>query len=367
MKNRKKTFLAMREERLAELQTLYDNGHYQSVVIQGMPYVKFDNQIAQWVESAKKRLKQKRIERALNIVPQLMKAGQYGKAYQLASSLDASELQALVAESKQALDKEIANLRALYMKGHYDTLINTELSHIESDCRVKRLVNEAKKAKELRKLYQLMKKKQYEKSLAFVKQSEYALDADFQILIKKAQRQLNQVTEKKILAKLKKLSSKQIKANLREYTELVRLFPDNKKYQDKLKYYKKELAKRRKLPSLLITAEEYGDKWPFTVSEGILECMPPGIVTFNVNDNIYALNDLASLLASARGYKNLDEIRIESMPVELTLFKEKGLELCEHSRPHVSLRRAYRIKYLPTLEDIQCFGIFINAASKPRR
>jgi len=218
------------------------------------------------------------------------------------------------------------------MTGKYDKLITTELSHIESDCRVKRLVNEAKKAKELRKLYQLMKKKQYEKSLAFVKQSEYALDADFQILIKKAQRQLNQVTEKKILAKLKKLSSKQIKANLREYTELVRLFPDNKKYQDKLKYYKKELAKRRKLPSLLITAEEYGDKWPFTVSEGILECMPPGIVTFNVNDNIYALNDLASLLASARGYKNLDEIRIESMPVELTLFKEKGLELCEHSR-----------------------------------
>ncbi len=330
MKKKKKTFLAMREERLAELQTLYDNGQDQSLIIQGMPYVKFDNQIAQWVENAKKRLKKERIKRALNIVPELIKAEQYGEAYQLASSLNAPELQALVAESKQALDKEVANLRALYMKGNYDALINTELSHIETDCRVKRLVNDAKKAKALQKINQLMKAHQYEKTIAFVKQSEYAHHPDFQKLIKKAQGELNQATEKKILASLKKLSSKQIKANLREYTELVRLFPDNKKYQDKLKYYKKALAKQRKLPSLLITAKEYEDKWPFTVSKGELECMPPGIVTFNVNDNIYALNDLASFLASARGYKNLEEIRNPS--VDLSLFKEKGLKLCEQPR-----------------------------------
>ncbi|KHD06648.1 hypothetical protein PN36_29830 [Candidatus Thiomargarita nelsonii] len=330
MKKRKKAFLAMREERLAELQTLYDNGQDQSLIIQGMPYVQFDNQIAQWVESAKKRLKQERTEMALNIVPELIKAEQYGKAYQLASSLNTPELQTLVAESKQALDKEIANLRALYMKGNYDALINTELSHIESDCRVNRLVNDAKKAKDLQKINQLMKAHQYEKTIAFIEQSEHAHHPDFQKLIKKAQQQQNQVTEKKILARLKNLPSKQVKANLREYTELVRIFPDNKKYQDKLKYYKKALAKRRKLPSLLITAEEYEDKWPFTVPKGELECMPPGIVTFNVNDNIYALNDLASLLANARGYKNLEEIRNPS--VDLSLFKEKGLELCEQPR-----------------------------------
>jgi len=375
MKKRKKTFLAMREERVAELQTLYDNGQDQSLIIQGMPYVKFNNQIAQWVESAKKRVKNERTEMALNIVPELIKAEQYGQAYQLASSLNAPELQALVAESKQALDKEIANLRALYMKGNYDALINTELSHIESDCRVNRLVNDAKKAKVLQKINQLMKAHQYEKTIAFVeqseyahhpdfqrlikkaqqqqkakdlqkinqlmkahqyektiafaKQSEYAHHPDFQKLIKKAQHQQNKATEKKILASLKNLPKKQVKANLREYTELVRLFPDNKKYQDKLKYYKKALAKQRKLPSLLITAKEYEDKWPFTVPKGELECMPPGIVTFNVNDNIYALNDLASFLASARGYKNLEEIRNPS--VDLSLFKEKGLELCEQS------------------------------------
>jgi len=331
IQTKKIRFIAMREELLTELQTLHDNGHDQSLIIQGMPYIKFDNQIAEWVKSAKKRLKQKRIEMALKTVPQLMKAGEYGKAYQMASSLNAPGLQTLVAESKQALDKEIAKLRALYTKGDYDALLNTKLSHIKSDCRAHRLVNDAKKAKLLIKIYQLMKQEQYEQSIAFAKQSEFAPDAELQILIKKAQHKLNQATEKQILARLKQLSSKQIKANLREYTKLIRLFPDNKNYQDKLKYYKKELAKQRKLPSLSITAEESDEKWPFTVSKGELECVPPGIVTFKVNDNTYALNDLASLLANARGYKNIDEILRENPSVELNLFKKKGLELCEQS------------------------------------
>ncbi|MEN8219261.1 MAG: hypothetical protein ABFS56_23445, partial [Pseudomonadota bacterium] len=184
MKNRKKAYLAMRYELLAQLQSLYDNGHYQGVIIQGTPYVKFDSQIERWVNAAKKIKLQQDLERALKRVPQLMEAAQYAKAYRLAASLDAPELQELVAKAKQALDKEIANLRALYRNGSYDEIINTELSHLESDCRVRRLVNDAKKAKVLQKFTQLMEARQYEKAIEFASQSEFA--EEFQILIKKA-------------------------------------------------------------------------------------------------------------------------------------------------------------------------------------
>ncbi|MEN8216563.1 MAG: DUF2511 domain-containing protein, partial [Pseudomonadota bacterium] len=185
-----------------------------------------------------------------------------------------------------------------------------------------------------KKLTQLMDARQYEKAIEFASQSDFADHTEIQAIIKDAQFKIKKAEEKKILARLKKLSSKQVGANLIEYSNLVNLFPDNKKYQRKLEYYKKELAERRRLPSIFITQQEYGDQWPFTVPKGELECLPPGMVTFHVNDKTYALNDLA--LASSPEYKDIEEI-LRDVHDKVQLEKDvefitiKGLELCTQS------------------------------------
>jgi len=43
----------------------------------------------------------------------------------------------------------------------------------------------------------------------------------------------------------------------------------------------------------VISASEYGSKWPFAVSSGRLECEGIGAVTFAVNGKTYAVNGLA--------------------------------------------------------------------------
>lgn len=45
--------------------------------------------------------------------------------------------------------------------------------------------------------------------------------------------------------------------------------------------------------SELISADEYGSKWPFTVTSGRLECSGAGDVTFVVDGKTYAVNGLA--------------------------------------------------------------------------
>lgn len=63
-----------------------------------------------------------------------------------------------------------------------------------------------------------------------------------------------------------------------------------------------------------ITRAEYGDKWPFTVDEGILSCRDTGVtvgttrmveVTFTANGVTYALNGTAKGNAS---YADVDSI-----------------------------------------------------------
>ena len=43
----------------------------------------------------------------------------------------------------------------------------------------------------------------------------------------------------------------------------------------------------------IIKQGEFGDKWPFTVSEGLLECEGPSVVTFRANGRTYAVNGMA--------------------------------------------------------------------------
>jgi len=167
----------------------------------------------------------------------------------------------------------------LYEKGRYKKVILKGTPYVESDCQVRRLVNNAQLAKaklaehrrfnkEIQKINQTIKARKYEQAIDLAKKSEYALHPKILKLIDKA-----------------KLKRKQAD-------------------QRKLMFYKKKLIDLRRQPALLITRDKYGDKWPFIVNQGYLECLPPGIVTFRLNDKIYAVNGLAS----SRGYLDIDEI-----------------------------------------------------------
>ena len=43
-----------------------------------------------------------------------------------------------------------------------------------------------------------------------------------------------------------------------------------------------------------IKAEDFGEAWPFTVSEGVLSCSGASAVTFTANGVTYAVNGMAS-------------------------------------------------------------------------
>ena len=57
--------------------------------------------------------------------------------------------------------------------------------------------------------------------------------------------------------------------------------------------------------SVIISAAEYGDKWPFTVPKGLLACSGADEVTFTVGRDVYAVNGLAM---SNKRYKNIRAI-----------------------------------------------------------
>ena len=86
-----------------------------------------------------------------------------------------------------------------------------------------------------------------------------------------------------------------------------------------------------------ITQAEFGDRWPFSVAEGVLRCDGSGgtgAVTFEAGGTVYALNGIA------RGDKSLPEVdpiwlADPSVPPEFELsislgpIISRGLELCQ--------------------------------------
>jgi len=95
--------------------------------------------------------------------------------------------------------------------------------------------------------------------------------------------------------------------------------------------------------SVKVTETEYGDKWPFTVPEGIIYYEPVpypnpkvklAILTFKVGDKIYALNGLASSRIKQRGYLKIDEIwkpdpEIPGTKISVSPIIDRGLKLGE--------------------------------------
>lgn len=349
-KQRKKEYLETHEQLHADLQSLYDKQNYQKVVHQGTPYVRLDSQIQQLVVDANTKLREQQVKKALKQIPKLLKARQYWEAYHLAAPLreEASKLGEFANEAKKYIDKEVNKLRSLYERGRYQQVINKGKLLTDSDCRVDKLVSDSRevkarveKRKDLHKTIQrtsnYMKRRKYQQAIDFAKQSEYAKHPRIQTLINRAKFQLKKAREKNILARLRNIPSTEIESNIREYAKLLQIFSENEKYQRKLAYYKDQLDQLRRQPPLLVTQAQYGDKWPFTVPEGKLECLPPGILTFRVNNQTYAVNNLAS----SRGYKDITPIwreipqtaKIQSVSittkVDMLPLINRGLELCQ--------------------------------------
>ncbi|MBL4768339.1 MAG: DUF2511 domain-containing protein [Rhodobacteraceae bacterium] len=49
-----------------------------------------------------------------------------------------------------------------------------------------------------------------------------------------------------------------------------------------------------------VTAEEFGDQWPFTVDRGVVDCVDDLAYTFKANGKVYALNGFATAWLEAR-------------------------------------------------------------------
>ena len=330
---KKQEYVNVRNDIQAELKYLYDDKQYQEVVMQGKPYVSFDAHIRQLTEDSEEKLKQEQIKIVVKLVPQLVKEKKYREAYRLAEPFHIPELQQANLKAKKHIDKNFKKLKKWYETGKYSRIIKTGTEQIDYDCRIKTLISKSEIAQEtrntnkktrrtIRKASSLIDYRKYEKAIKFINESEFSDNSKLQSLIKRAKLKLKKSKEKKILRKLRNIPSSQLEANLREYSKLLELFPDNKKYQRKLASYKQKLVELGKKPPLLITEQEY-EQWPFTVSKGELECVPPGIVTFKSANKTYAISELAIV---TENYLKIDTILQDNSDIKI--IANNGMELC---------------------------------------
>lgn len=74
----------------------------------------------------------------------------------------------------------------------------------------------------------------------------------------------------------------------------------------------------------VITATEYGDKWPLKVQQAAIGCDHPHILYLEVGEKIYALNGKALSAGLPRG----DEIAKNGNAVEMSVFIQPAMALC---------------------------------------
>ncbi len=83
-----------------------------------------------------------------------------------------------------------------------------------------------------------------------------------------------------------------------------------------------------------VTRSEY-DRWPFTVPEGVIDCVSPNDVVLRVGKEVYAINGTAQRSIESGKYKKLDEILrdqpagIEGRMAVIDEWIRKGLKICE--------------------------------------
>lgn len=86
----------------------------------------------------------------------------------------------------------------------------------------------------------------------------------------------------------------------------------------------------------LISAEDFGDAWPFTFEEGYVACHPGNAVTVMDAETgrTYPLNGAAKGKANALGLDDLESVWLDSSEIPGTKVSvapviEKGLQLCK--------------------------------------
>lgn len=82
-----------------------------------------------------------------------------------------------------------------------------------------------------------------------------------------------------------------------------------------------------------VTAEEFGEDWPFTVDSGRLSCRAPRQALFRADGRTYPLNGAASARAMDHGYPALDRIWRDNPDIPGTKISvgpmiSRALELC---------------------------------------
>lgn len=87
-----------------------------------------------------------------------------------------------------------------------------------------------------------------------------------------------------------------------------------------------------------VTRADFGDRWPFTVDQGVLRCEPPSQVVFSSGGVDYAVNGMARGDMRARGWQEIDGIwapntdpEVAGMDLKISVgpLIERGLELCD--------------------------------------
>jgi len=85
--------------------------------------------------------------------------------------------------------------------------------------------------------------------------------------------------------------------------------------------------------TIKITRAEYGEEWPFTVDEGMLQCFSGGVI-FTANKITYALNKVATDDEKHPEWKVPDQIlannpKLPGTRISMSKVISKGLELCQ--------------------------------------
>jgi hypothetical protein len=69
-----------------------------------------------------------------------------------------------------------------------------------------------------------------------------------------------------------------------------------------------------------VTRQDYGERWPLTIDEGILQCVRNGVF-LKVGSQVYAINGTAKGISRQLGYPPIEEIVAVDMAAKKDLLR----------------------------------------------
>lgn len=109
-------------------------------------------------------------------------------------------------------------------------------------------------------------------------------------------------------------------------------------------------------PRGYVHRDDYGDAWPFTVDDGIVDCEPGDRIVFRVGRITYAVNGLAQSWAEQEGYADIrpiwrDDPKGQLPKVSIHSIILLGMELCRGTQSKVEPGRAAMCN---GIDDLDC-------------